>query len=56
MYSKTQGLGFCLGYGFILFNSSFSIITISPFSTSLTKVAPTISNAQVSDAKIKEFF
>ena len=30
--------------------------TISPFSTSLTNVAPTISRAQVSDAKMYEFF
>ena len=30
--------------------------TISPFSTSLTNEAPTISNAHVSDAKIKDPF
>ena len=29
---------------------------ISPFSTSLINVAPTISKAQVSDARMKEFF
>jgi hypothetical protein len=28
--------------------------TISPFSTSLKNLAPTISNAQVSEAKINE--
>ena len=38
------------------FKLLFSITTISPFSTSLTKVAPTISNAQVSDAIIYESF
>ena len=40
--------------GLKLFNSLFSITTISPFSTSLTNFASTISNAQVSDAKIYE--
>ena len=52
MYSNTQGLGFCFGKGFTLFKLLFSITTISPFSTSLTKDAPTISSAQVSDANI----
>ena len=52
MYSKTQGFDFCLGKGFTHDIFSFSIIMISPFSTSLTKVAPTISNAQVSDASM----
>ena len=52
IYSKTQGLDFCLGKGLTLESSLFSIITISPFSTSRTKVAPTISRAQVSDANI----
>ena len=56
IYSKTQGLGFCLGKGLIDLNFSFSTITISPFSTSLIKDAPTISKAQVSDAKMNEFF
>ena len=47
-----QGLGFCFGKGFTDFNLLFSIITISPFSTSLIKFAPTISNAHVSEARI----
>ena len=56
MYSKTQGLGFCLGNGFILCSLLFSITIISPFSTSLTNVAPTMSRAHVSEAKINELF
>ena len=56
MYSKIHGLAFCLGNGFIEFSSPFSIIIISPFSTSLMKVAPTISKAQVSEAKMYEPF
>ena len=52
MYSKTHGLCFCLGKGLIVLMLLFSTITISPFSTSLTKLAPTISKAQVSDAKM----
>ena len=55
IYSNTQGLSFLIGKGLILFNSSFSIKTISPFSTSLTNLAPIISSAQVSDAKTKLF-
>ena len=55
MYSKTQGLCFFLGKGLILVNLLFSIQTISPFWTSLKNVAPTISKAQVSDAKCKNF-
>ena len=45
-----------LGNGLIEVNFCSSITTISPFSTSLTKVAPIISSAQVSDAKMCEFF
>ena len=52
IYSKIQGLGFCLGKGFIDFNFLSSIDTTSPFSTSLTKLAPIMSSAQVSEAKI----
>ena len=55
-FSKIHGLAFCLGNGFIEFSSPFSIIIISPFSTSLMKVAPTISKAQVSEAKMYEPF
>ena len=51
IYSKTQGLTFLGGKGLTLFNSLFSIKTISPFSTSLINFAPIISRAQVSDAK-----
>ena len=51
-----QGLSFCFGKGLKLLSLLFSTITISPFSTSLIKVAPTISNAQVSEAKIKDSF
>ena len=46
--------GFCIGNGFIDESFPFSIITISPFLTSLKNLAPTISNAHVSDAKIYE--
>ena len=53
IYSKTHGLAFCFGKGLTLLISLFSITTISPFSTSLTNLAPTISKAQVSDAKNK---
>ena len=42
-----------LGNGFILSNPFSVITTISPFSTSLTNLAPIISKAQVSDAKHK---
>ena len=56
MYSNTQGLDFWSGNGFILLILSSSTTTISPFSTSLINFAPTISNAQVSEAKINEFF
>ena len=52
MYSKTHGLDFCLGKGLILESLPSSITTISPLSISLIKSAPTISSAQVSDAKI----
>ena len=52
IYSKTHGLCFCLGKGLTLLNKLFSIITISPFSTSLIKVAPTISKAHVSEASM----
>ena len=51
-----QGLGFCVGKGLILFISLFSITTISPFSISLTNLAPTISKAHVSEAKMYESF
>ena len=51
IYSKTQGLIFLVGKGLMLVSSSFSIKTISPFSTSLTNFAPIISKAQVSDAR-----
>ena len=56
MYSKTHGLCFFRGKGLMLFNSLFSIYTISPFSTSLTNFAPIISSAQVSEEKIYELF
>ena len=39
----------------MLFKVSFSIIIISPFSTSLINLAPIISKAQVSDARTYEF-
>ena len=44
------------GKGFMLSNLSFSIKTISPFSTSLINFAPIISSAHVSDANTKLFF
>jgi len=47
IYSKIQGLAFCLGNGFILSKPFLFITTISPFSTSLTKSAPMISRAHV---------
>ena len=56
MYSNIQGRAFCLGNGLMLLISLFSITTISPFSTSLTNFAPTMSNAQVSDARIYDSF
>ena len=40
IYSNTQGLTFFVGKGLMLVNSSFSIKTISPFSTSLINFAP----------------
>ena len=49
-----HGRGFCFGKGLKDFNSLFSTTTISPFSTSLTNVAPTISKAHVSEANIYE--
>ena len=52
IYSKMQGRSFNLGNGFTLSNPFFVIITISPFFTSLTYLAPIISSAQVSEAKI----
>ena len=51
IYSKIQGLSFVLGNGFTLSIPLVLIITISPFSISLTNLAPIISRAQVSDAK-----
>jgi hypothetical protein len=51
IYSKTHGLTFLGGNGLILFSWSFSIKTISPFSTSLINFAPIISKAHVSDAR-----
>ena len=56
MYSNIQGRAFCLGNGLMLLILLFSITIISPFSTSLTNFAPTMSNAQVSDARIYESF
>ena len=56
MYSKTHGLCFFAGKGLMLFNSLFSMQTISPFSTSLTNFAPIMSNAQVSEANIYDLF
>ena len=52
MYSKTHGLGFTGGNGFTLSIPSSVMTTISPFSTSRTKFAPIISNAQVSEARM----
>ena len=51
IYSKTHGLTFFGGKGFMLLSSLFSIKTISPFSTSLKNFAPIISKAHVSEAK-----
>ena len=51
IYSKIHGRAFILGNGFTLFNPLSSIITIYPFSTSLTNFAPIISRAHVSDDK-----
>ena len=45
-----------MGKGLILFIFTFSITTISPFSTSLTNFAPIISRAQVSEANMYEFY
>ena len=56
MYSNTQGRFFLIGNGFKLFSSSFSIYTISPFSTSLKNLAPIISKAHVSEVNTYEFF
>ena len=49
-----QGLGLCFENGFTDSIFPFSTIMISPFSISLMNLAPTISRAQVSDAKIYE--
>ena len=51
-----QGLSLSLGKGLILSIPFLVIITISPFSTSLTYLAPIISKAHVSDAKTGEPF
>ena len=56
MYSNASGLAFFGGKGFKLFKLPFSITTISPFSTSFINLAPTISSAHVSEAKINESF
>ena len=55
MYSNTRGLTFFGGKGLTLFNSLFSIKTISPFSTSLKNFAPIISKAHVSELKHNYF-
>ena len=56
MYSKMHGRSFILGKGFVLSISFSVIITISPFSTSLTNLAPIMSKAQVSEARTYDLF